>query len=168
MNLKVTRNSNNNNKSKIILNSSRVIKSSDEIEVLRYVAKVSSDAHKKVMISIRPGDYEYQAEALFLAHSYYVGGCRHCSYTCICGAGSNSAILHYGGAGAANDRQINDGEMCLFDMGANYCGYTADITCSFPANGKFTDGSFLIYFFNYYSNYKRLTLQIKRLFIMRC
>lgn len=123
----------------------RVIKSPAEVEVLRYVAKVSSDAHKRVMKNIRPGWHEYQGEAEFLHHAYSVGGCRHVSYTCICGAGTNSAILHYGHAGSPNDRLIKNGEMCLFDMGANYNGYAADITCSFPVNGKFTDDQKLIY-----------------------
>ncbi|XP_055538050.1 xaa-Pro dipeptidase isoform X1 [Wyeomyia smithii] len=123
----------------------RVIKSPAEIEVLRYVARVSSDAHKQVMKQIRPGWHEYQGESVFLHHSYSVGGCRHMSYTCICGAGSNSAILHYGHAGSPNDRLIQDGDMCLFDMGANYGGYTSDITCSFPVNGKFTDDQKLVY-----------------------
>ncbi|XP_058835556.1 xaa-Pro dipeptidase [Topomyia yanbarensis] len=123
----------------------RVIKSPAEIEVLRYVARVSSDAHKQVMKQIRPGWHEYQGESVFLHHSYSVGGCRHMSYTCICGAGSNSAILHYGHAGSPNDRLIQDGDMCLFDMGANYGGYTSDITCSFPVNGKFSADQKLIY-----------------------
>ncbi|KFB43452.1 hypothetical protein ZHAS_00011270 [Anopheles sinensis] len=123
----------------------RVVKSPAEIEVLRYVARVSSEAHKAVMKAIRPGMYEYQAEAEFLRYSYAVGGCRHVSYTCICGVGTNSAILHYGHAGSPNDCAIRDGDMCLFDMGANYGGYAADITCSFPANGKFTDDQKLIY-----------------------
>ncbi|XP_055591666.1 xaa-Pro dipeptidase [Uranotaenia lowii] len=123
----------------------RVIKSPAEIEVLRYVARVSSDAHKEVMKAIRPGWYEYQGESVFLHHSYKVGGCRHVSYTCICGAGTNSAILHYGHAASPNDRLIEDGHMCLFDMGANYGGYAADITCSFPVNGKFTEDQKLIY-----------------------
>ncbi|XP_053676185.1 xaa-Pro dipeptidase [Anopheles nili] len=123
----------------------RVIKSSDEIEVLRYVARVSSDAHKAVMKVMKPGLHEYQAEAEFLRHAYAVGGCRHVSYTCICGTGTNSAILHYGHAGSPNDCAIRDGDMCLFDMGANYGGYAADITCSFPASGKFTDDQKLIY-----------------------
>lgn len=123
----------------------RVIKSPEEIEVLRYVAKVSSDAHKKVMLKMRPGMTEYQGESEFLHHSYSVGGCRHTSYTCICGTGVNSAVLHYGHAAAPNNRLIEDGDMCLFDMGANYCGYAADITCSFPVNGKFTDDQKLIY-----------------------
>lgn len=123
----------------------RVIKSPAEVEVLRYVARVSSDAHKQVMKKIRPGWHEYQAESEFLHHSYAVGGCRHVSYTCICGAGTNSAVLHYGHAASPNDCLIQDGEMCLFDMGANYGGYTSDITCSFPVNGKFTDDQKLIY-----------------------
>ncbi|KAL7727009.1 hypothetical protein ACLKA6_010052 [Drosophila palustris] len=128
-----------------VLSECRVIKSAEEIEVLRYVAKVSSDAHIKVMQFIRPGRMEFEGEAVFLHHAYAVGGCRHASYTCICGSGTNSAILHYGHAGAPNDHPIKDGQMCLFDMGANYCGYAADITCSFPANGKFTEDQKFIY-----------------------
>ncbi|KAH8406466.1 hypothetical protein KR215_001577 [Drosophila sulfurigaster] len=128
-----------------IISECRVIKSAEEIEVLRYVAKVSSDAHIKVMEFIRPGRMEYEGESVFLHHAYAVGGCRHASYTCICGSGTNSAILHYGHAGAPNNRPIQDGELCLFDMGANYCGYAADITCTFPANGKFTEDQKFIY-----------------------
>lgn len=123
----------------------RVIKSPAEIAVLRYVAKISSEAHKAVMTLMKPGLYEYQGEAEFLRHCYFVGGCRHVSYTCICGSGDNSAVLHYGHAAAPNNKQIKDGDMCLFDMGANYFGYAADITCSFPANGKFTQDQKLIY-----------------------
>ncbi|XP_077278306.1 dipeptidase C isoform X1 [Temnothorax americanus] len=123
----------------------RVTKTPEEIEVMRYVVKISSEAHKAVMRSVRPGMPEYKAEACFLNYVYAVGGCRHVSYTCICGSGHNSSILHYGHAGAPNAKVIQDGDMCLFDMGGNYCGYAADITCSFPANGKFTEDQKLIY-----------------------
>lgn len=88
---------------------------------------------------------EYQGESLFLHHSYFAGGCRHVSYTCICGSGENGSILHYGHAAAPNDKTIHDGDMALFDMGANYFGYAADITCSYPVNGKFTDDQRFIY-----------------------
>lgn len=67
------------------------------------------------------------------------------SYTCICGSGDNSSILHYGHAAAPNDKVIGEHDMLLFDMGANYFGYCADITCSFPANGIFTDDQRFIY-----------------------
>ncbi|CAH1780537.1 unnamed protein product [Owenia fusiformis] len=117
----------------------RVFKSPQEIEILRYTNKISSEAHKEVMRSVRPGLMEYQMESVFSHYCYKIGGMRHCSYTCICGSGNNGATLHYGHAGAPNDKKINDGDMCLFDMGGEYYCYTSDITCSFPANGKFTE-----------------------------
>lgn len=110
---------------------------------------IFSEKKKKLnlflLYSFRPGMTEYQGESKFLHHSYSVGGCRHVSYTCICGSGRNASILHYGHAAAPNSKIASDGDMLLFDMGANYFGYCADITCTFPANGKFTDDQKLIY-----------------------
>uniref|UniRef100_A0AAY4CVR2 Xaa-Pro dipeptidase n=1 Tax=Denticeps clupeoides TaxID=299321 RepID=A0AAY4CVR2_9TELE len=83
--------------------------------------------------------------SLFQHYCYSRGGMRHTSYTCICGSGHNSSVLHYGHAGAPNDKTINDGDMCLFDMGGEYYCYSSDITCSFPANGKFTADQKTIY-----------------------
>ncbi|XP_070574989.1 xaa-Pro dipeptidase-like isoform X1 [Ptychodera flava] len=123
----------------------RVIKTPQELEVMRYVNKISSDAHKEIMAKIKPGDKEYQMESLFQHYCYTHGGCRHVSYTCICGSGENGAILHYGHAGAPNEKTINDGDMCLFDMGGEYYCYTSDITCSFPVNGKFTADQKMVY-----------------------
>lgn len=123
----------------------RVYKTDLEIEVLKYVIEVSSAAHRKVMRFVSVGKTEYQCESEFLHHCYQVGGCRHVSYTCICGTGHNASILHYGHSGAPNDRHIKEGDMCLFDMGANYFGYASDITCSYPVSGKFTEDQKLIY-----------------------
>ncbi|XP_063221141.1 xaa-Pro dipeptidase isoform X2 [Bacillus rossius redtenbacheri] len=123
----------------------RLIKTPLEMEVMRYVNRVSSDAHVLVMRNAKPGMKEYEAEALFAHHCYAVGGCRHVAYTCICGSGENGAILHYGHASDPNDRTIKDGDMCLFDMGGSYCGYASDITCSFPVNGKFTADQKAVY-----------------------
>lgn len=128
-----------------IITECRVFKNSYELDVLRYINKISSEAHKEVMRHIRPGMKEYQLESTFNHHCYYKGGARHTSYTCICGSGPNGATLHYGHAGAPNDKTVEDGDMCLFDMGGEYYCYTSDITCSFPANGKFTDKQKLIY-----------------------
>lgn len=122
-----------------VISECRVFKTEYELDVIRYSNKISSEAHEEVMKYIRPGMKEYQLESLFRHYCYARGGCRFVSYTCICGSGENGATLHYGHAGAPNDKTIEDGDMCLFDMGGEYYCYTSDITCSFPANGKFTD-----------------------------
>ncbi|XP_052230326.1 xaa-Pro dipeptidase-like isoform X2 [Dreissena polymorpha] len=94
----------------------RVFKSDLELEVLRYANRISSEAHKSVMANIRPGMYEYQLES-----------------------GDNGSVLHYGHAGVPNSKQLQEGDMCLLDMGGEYYCYTSDITCSYPCNGKFTE-----------------------------
>ncbi|KAG7467878.1 hypothetical protein MATL_G00136860 [Megalops atlanticus] len=123
----------------------RLIKTDMELEVLRYTNRISSQAHKEVMKHMRPGQKEYEMESLFQHYCYARGGMRHMSYTCICGSGNNSSVLHYGHAGAPNNKTIEDGEMCLFDMGGEYYCYSSDITCSYPANGKFTNDQKAIY-----------------------
>jgi Xaa-Pro dipeptidase len=117
----------------------RVIKSAEELRLLRYINDIASDAHLEVMKRCRPGMQEFQLESIFKHYCYYEGGCRMDAYTAICGGGINSATLHYGHAGAPNDRQLQTGDMCLLDMGTEYHCYVSDITCSFPANGTFTD-----------------------------
>uniref|UniRef100_A0A0E0G3P6 Xaa-Pro dipeptidase n=1 Tax=Oryza nivara TaxID=4536 RepID=A0A0E0G3P6_ORYNI len=87
-----------------ILTECRVIKSDMELALIQYANDVSSEAHIEVMRRARPGMKEYQLESIFLHHVYMYGGCRHCSYTCICATGENSSVLHYGHAAAPNDR----------------------------------------------------------------
>ncbi|KAK7319909.1 hypothetical protein RJT34_04637 [Clitoria ternatea] len=128
-----------------ILTECRVIKSDLEIALIQYANDISSEAHIEVMRKTRVGMKEYQLESIFLHHTYMYGGCRHCSYTCICATGDNSAVLHYGHAAAPNDKTLEDGDMALLDMGAEYHFYGSDITCSFPINGKFTSDQSLIY-----------------------
>jgi len=123
----------------------RVFKSPKELEVLRYACDASVSAHKSVMKNIKIGMKEYESEAEFLHHAYKHWGCRNVGYTCICAANANSSVLHYGHAGEPNASTIRDGSMCLYDMGAEYHGYSSDITCSFPANGKFTDKQKIVY-----------------------
>ncbi|XP_019391396.1 PREDICTED: xaa-Pro dipeptidase isoform X3 [Crocodylus porosus] len=123
----------------------RVIKTDMELEVMRYTNKISSEAHKEVMKAVKVGMKEYEMESLFEHYCYSRGGMRHTSYTCICGSGENSSVLHYGHAGAPNDKTIEDGDLCLFDMGGEYYCYGSDITCTFPVNGRFTPDQRAIY-----------------------
>eukprot|EP00088_Acartia_fossae_P035523 TRINITY_DN3662_c0_g1_i8.p1 TRINITY_DN3662_c0_g1~~TRINITY_DN3662_c0_g1_i8.p1 ORF type:complete len:513 (+),score=108.77 TRINITY_DN3662_c0_g1_i8:24-1541(+) len=123
----------------------RVVKTPQELDALRYANKISSLAHMHVMRTVKPGMREYQAEASFLHHVYFYGGARHVCYTCIAGGGASGAVLHYGHAGAPNDQVIRDGDMVLFDFGAEYYCFCSDITCSWPVNGKFTDKQKVVY-----------------------
>lgn len=123
----------------------RVIKSHYELDLLRYVNKISSAGHVEVMRAAKPCMKEYQLESLFWHYVYMNGGCRHVSYTCVCATGENSSTLHYGHAAAPNDRTIEDGDMALLDMGAEYHFYDSDITCSFPVNGIFTNDQRTVY-----------------------
>lgn len=121
------------------LSTARVTKSAKEVELMWYTSVTSSNAHVEVMRVVKPGMMEYQLESTFMHEVYSKGGCRSVAYTCICGTGINSAVLHYGHAGAPNDRCLQPGDMALLDMGGQYHGYASDITCSYPVNGKFTE-----------------------------
>ena len=124
-----------------ILTLQRIKKTPTELDLMRYVNRVSSRAHIEVMKACRIGMSQRQLESLFLHNVYFYGGCRHVSYTCICATGSDCAMLHY----PDNDKTIVDGQMALLDMGGEYCCYASDITCSFPVNGKFNKQQRLIY-----------------------
>ncbi|KAJ8603809.1 hypothetical protein CTAYLR_000227 [Chrysophaeum taylorii] len=117
----------------------RAVKSAAELDLMRYVSYATSRAHVAVMRSTKPGDYEYQLEARFLGRIAEDHGCRNCAYTSICACGPNSAVLHYGHAGAPNDRRLAESDVALLDMGAEYHCYCSDVTCSFPVRGVFDD-----------------------------
>ena len=128
-----------------ILAECRVQKSVQELDLIRHATEISSMAHTYTMKNTKPGMMEYQSESLFRHYAYYNFGARHVAYTSICGCGPNAAVLHYGHAGAPNNRQIQDGDLCLFDMGAEYFCYDSDVTCTFPANGVFNDRQRIVY-----------------------
>lgn len=128
-----------------VLAECRVIKSPAELVLLQHVTEVTSFAHAYVMRNIKPGNMEYQGESLFRHYCYYNYGCRLVGYTPICGCGPNAATLHYGHAGEPNDREMQESDICLFDLGCEYQCYGSDITCSFPASGTFSDRQRLIY-----------------------
>ena len=84
----------------------RVTKSPQEQEVMEYCAWVASNAHVEVMRHAKHCEFEYELEAKFLYEIYRRGGCRRCAYTSICACGPNAAVLHYGHAGAPNERPL--------------------------------------------------------------
>ncbi len=114
------------------INALREIKSPGEIAFLKRAIDLSLDSHLEAMKMMRPGLYEYQVAAK-MVEIQASGGSEAEGYAPIVGAGPNSTALHYDKL----SRKIEDGDIVVLDVGAQYSGYSADITRTLPANGKF-------------------------------
>ena len=115
------------------INTQRAVKSPGEIAFLREAIDLSDEAQLEAMKMMRPGLYEYQVAAK-MVEVHAMGGSEAEGYAPIVGAGPNSTALHYDKL----SRKIEDGDIVVIDVGAQYAGYSADITRTLPANGKFT------------------------------
>ncbi len=103
----------------------RVTKSDAEVEVMRYCAWVASNAHVAVMrMATKECHFEYELEAKFLYEIYRHGGCRRAAYNPICACGPNGATLHYGHAGAPNERELAATDM-VSERRLFLCHFTA-------------------------------------------
>jgi Xaa-Pro aminopeptidase len=122
------------------INGMREIKSPGEIAFLTRAIELSLDAQLAAMRMMRPGVYEYQIGAK-MVEVHAMGGSEAEGYAPIVGAGPNSTALHYDRL----SRKIEDGDVVVMDVGAQFSGYSADITRTIPANGKFTARQLEIY-----------------------
>jgi Xaa-Pro aminopeptidase len=116
-----------------ILHEMRLIKESDEMDLMKQAANITTEAHIRAMQSVRPGMYEYQLEAEYL-YAFNKNGARSPAYNSIVGGGNNSCILHY----VENNAELQDGDLVLVDAGCEYQYYASDVTRTFPVNGKFS------------------------------
>ncbi len=123
-----------------VLHQKRIIKSAEEIAVIKKAVKASTAAHIAVMKACQPQINERQLEAVFL-REIADHGCRDVAYPSIVAGGNNACCLHY----ENNDCQLGDGEMLLIDAGAEYQMYCSDITRSYPINGKFSECQAALY-----------------------
>jgi Xaa-Pro aminopeptidase len=111
----------------------RLIKDVHEIALMQRAANLSADAHIAALKLCRPGLGEWEIEAE-LARAWRAGGCQAPAYTPIVAGGANACVLHY----VANDQKLHDGDLLLIDAAGEYHGYAADITRTFPVNGRFS------------------------------
>lgn len=118
----------------------RLYKSRSELSLMRKAAKISAKAHMRAMQKTKPGKYEYQIEAE-IQHEFARHGARFPAYNSIVAGGDNGSILHY----VDNTDALNDGEMLLVDAGCEYQGYAADISRTWPINGRFTAAQKIVY-----------------------
>jgi len=122
------------------LNELRLFKSSAEIKAMRKAADISVQAHIRAMQFTKVGQWEYQIEAEII-HEFMKNDCRSPAYPSIVGGGENGCILHY----VENNHRLKNNELLLIDAGAEYKYYAADITRTFPINGKFTPAQKALY-----------------------
>jgi len=111
----------------------RLHKRPEELAALRKACAITSDAHVLAMGLGRPGIFEHELEAL-IDYTFRKRGGSGPGYNSIVGAGENATILHY----IENRCAIADGDLVLVDAGCEYDHYTADITRTWPASGRFT------------------------------
>ncbi|GAB5380874.1 MAG: Xaa-Pro aminopeptidase [Aliiglaciecola sp.] len=123
-----------------LLHEMRLFKTAQELSVMQRAADISSNAHTQAMQCCQPGHNEYHLEAT-IHHTFAMHGAKHPAYGTIVGGGNNACILHY----TQNDALLNEGDLVLIDAGAELEGYAADITRTFPINGKFTHEQATIY-----------------------
>ena len=118
----------------------RMVKQPEEIDEIKKAIHVTWQGIKALMDNIKPGLYEYQVESYFDQQIKF-NGASGIAFKTIAASGVNGCVLHY----HSNNTMINDNELVLFDLGAEYDLYKSDITRTIPSNGKFTERQKLIY-----------------------
>ncbi len=116
-----------------VLHEMRLIKTDVELEALQRAIAITADAHHALLAQTRPAMAEYELEAI-LREQFRRRGSERCAYTPIVASGRNARVLHH----RRNDRTIGDAELVLVDAGAEFGYMAADITRTFPSNGRFT------------------------------
>ena len=123
-----------------IMRNLRGIKTTEEIALIKKAVSISVLGHNDVMRAIKPGMKEFQAQAIMEYH-FKNNGSEYPGYGSINGAAENACVLHY----VTNLKTIKNGELLLSDCAAEYHGYSADVTRTVPANGKFSEAQKALY-----------------------
>ena len=118
----------------------REIKTPEEMDLIRKAVEISCREQNEVMKAVHPGMSELEIQGLHeYVHKKY--GAEEVGYGSIVGAGANGCVLHY----MENTKTKVGNDLLLMDVGAEYHGYTADVTRTIPANGKFSHEQKIIY-----------------------
>ena len=123
-----------------LLDEMRLFKDATEQDIMQRAARISGAAHSRAMRMARPGMHEYQIEAELL-YEFRRNGAQAPAYAPIVAAGANACVLHY----SANNARAMDGELVLIDAACELDGYAADITRTFPVNGRFSAPQKMLY-----------------------
>lgn len=118
----------------------RMQKDEDEIALTKEAIKLTDTALKNVLANLKPGMFEYEAQADF-EYSIRRNGAEWTAFPTIAGSGMNGTMLHYD----TNQDMMEDRSLLLMDLGARVRGYNSDITRTYPVNGKYTERQRQVY-----------------------
>ncbi len=123
-----------------VMSTLRETKSPEELKLLSKAIAMSAVGQIEVMKAMHPSMSETEVQGMheFIYKKY---GAAHEGYPSIVGAGNNGCILHY----IENNKPTVGNDLVLMDLGAEYHGYTADVTRTIPANGKYSEAQRIIY-----------------------
>lgn len=123
-----------------VIHDLRLRKTDAEAEALRTACRISAEGHIEAMRYAAPGRYEFQVQAA-MEFVFRAKGSLRDGYGAIVAGGANACVLHY----TENTDQLADGDLLLIDAGAEYDYFSADITRTFPVNGRFSPEQRAIY-----------------------
>lgn len=116
-----------------LLRDLRPVKSEIEVQLTRQACDITRDTFIRILKFIKPGVAEYEIEAEII-HEFIRQRATGHAYSPIIASGKNANILHYND----NNQICQAGDVILFDFGAEYANYNADLSRSVPVNGRFT------------------------------
>jgi len=123
-----------------MLHEMRLVKTADDIELLRRAIDITCEGHLAAIRALRPGVHEYEIEAA-IRYVFRKNGSPRSGYPPIVASAANATVLHY----TTNNRRIEDGDLVLIDAGAEFGYYTGDVTRTLPARGSFTEDQATLY-----------------------
>ncbi len=118
----------------------RLRKSALELALLQHAIDITTEAHERAWVAAAEAKWEYEVDAQ-VAYTFKLRNADHWGYPSIVGCGPNATTLHY----EESQGQVKPGELLLMDVGAEYEHYSADVTRTFPVNGKFSPAQAEVY-----------------------
>jgi Xaa-Pro aminopeptidase len=118
----------------------RLRKSPYELALLQHAIDITTEAHERAWVAAAEAKWEYEVDAQ-VAYTFKLRNADHWGYPSIVGCGPNATTLHY----EESQGQVKVGDLLLMDVGAEYEHYSADVTRTFPVNGKFSTAQAEIY-----------------------
>ena len=138
-----------------LLTRQRLIKSPQEIDLIKKACEITNKAFRRVLQFTRPGVWEFEVEAE-ISHEFTGNRAGGHGYAPIIASGKSACVLHY----TENDKACQEGDLLLMDFGAEYANYTADLSRTIPVSGKFTRRQKELY-----NTVLRVQKEIKKLYV---